>query len=385
MVDVALEKALIAGISGRQVLNTHLAWTVEVTVTLADGRTGRGASPRGETLSIYEDSDIGGRLEPDAVVAEISETLAGQHLTQSELDGLLVERHDRWGAAATYAMSAAFYEATRTGSGTGIPRILFNVLNGGMHAYTNPIRSDSHEYLLVPRSDDLEASVADYIQVLEQTKRALAEIPTTDVGGNRVHDLGDDPNTAAFALMSRLLSETGLSQRFGIMVDASAGDWFRGDRYELPVSATTFEREALVEEWLRVMDRFDLEILEDPFAETDLASWQDLHERRPSHSHLYGDNLTSVEPAELEAKAHLIDGVLLKPDQNGTVTGALRFAELARARGLSIAASHRSIETDAPFLMHLATDIGADYIKIGPFSDFSSVMRTNQLLRGAER
>jgi enolase len=130
------------------------------------------------------------------------------------------------------------------------------------------------------------------------------------------------------------------------------------------------------------MERFDLEILEDPFAETDIASWQELHRRSPERSHLYGDNLTSVQPAELELKAHLIDGVLVKPDQNGTVTGTVRFAELARAAGLSLAASHRSIETDAPFLIHLATDLGAEYIKIGPFSDFSSVMRTNALLRG---
>ncbi len=321
MVDVALEKALIAGVSGRQVLNTHLDWTVEFTVTLADGRTGRGASPRGETPSIYEDRETGGRSAPDEVLKAIAREVEGVELDQAELDALLLEGRAEWGAAATYAMSSAFYEATRPVVLGRTPRILFNVLNGGLHAYTNPIVSDCSEFLLVARSDDLAASVAGYVQILGEAKGALAELPTTTVGGNRVHDLGRDPNLAGFALLERLLADTGLSEQFGLMADASAGDWFVNDQYELSVSGTRLEPGALVEEWLRLMDRFDLEILEDPFAETDVASWADLHRRRPERSHLYGDNLTSVQPAELAAKSHLVDGVLVKPDQNGTVTG----------------------------------------------------------------
>jgi enolase len=183
--------------------------------------------------------------------------------------------------------------------------------------------------------------------------------------------------------MERLLTDTGLIDQYGIMVDASAGDWYIDGHYKMSVTGMAFEPGALVDEWLRIMDRFDLEILEDPFSETDLEAWRVLHQRRPAGTHLYGDNLTSVQPDQLDAKAHLVDGVLVKPDQNGTVTGTLRFAELARAAGLSIATSHRSIETDAPFLVHLTSDLDADYLKVGPFSDFSSVMRTNALLRGA--
>ena len=384
MVDVALEKAMIAGVSGRQVLNTHLAWTVEVTVTLADGRSGRGASPRGETPSIYENRETGGRPAPDEVLRSMARELEGLDIDQAALDGVLIEHQAQWGAAATYAMSSAFYEATRAGEIGRSPRILFNVLNGGLHAYTNPVVSDFSELLLVPRSDDLAAMVAGYLQILAEAEKSLAAMPTTTVGGNLVHDLGADPNTAAFALVEKLLSDTGQSERFGLMTDASAGDWFVDGHYELSVTGERLDPGSLVDEWLRLMDRFDLEILEDPFAETDVASWQALHDRRPARSHLYGDNLTSVQPAELEAKAHLVDGVLVKPDQNGTVTGTLRFAALAREAGLSIAASHRSIETDTAFLVNLSTDLGADYIKIGPFSDFSSVMRTNALLRGLD-
>jgi enolase len=297
---------------------------------------------------------------------------------------MLAQRRHEWGAAAVYAISVAFYEASRRAGPAAAPRILFNLLNGGLHAYTNPITADVTEFLLVPRSEDLEATIAGYAQLLRDTRRALAEIPAREVGGNRVHDLGPEPNVAAFALVEELLGRAGLTDLFGIMIDASAGDWYDGGRYRLPVTERTLEPEQLVDEWLGLMDRFELEILEDPFAETDLAAWQLLHEARPPKCGLYGDNLTSTRPEELEAKVHLVDGVLIKPDQNGTVSGTLRFADAARRAGLRLAASHRSIETDSPFLVHLAADVGVDYTKIGPFSDFSAVMRTNSMLREAQ-
>ncbi|MGW1871199.1 hypothetical protein ACWCPS_37385 [Streptomyces mauvecolor] len=127
--------------------------------------------------------------------------------------------------------------------------------------------------------------------------------------------------------------------------------------------------------------QFDLTMLEDPFAETDLDSWRALHAARPASCQLLGDNLTSTLASELAAKAPLVDAVLLKPNQNGTVSGTLHFATMAKELGLNLIASHRSIETDTPFLANLTTHIEADYFKIGPFSDFSSVMRSNALIR----
>ena len=152
--------------------------------------------------------------------------LEGLDIDQAALDGVLIEHQAQWGAAATYAMSSAFYEATRAGEIGRSPRTLFNVLNGGLHAYTNPVVSDFSELLLVPRSDDFAAMVAGYLQSGEAEK-SLAAMPTTTVGGNLVHDLGADPNTAAFALVEKLLSDTGQSERFGLMTDATpaTGSW----------------------------------------------------------------------------------------------------------------------------------------------------------------
>ena len=389
-----MAQATITAVRARRVLNSHLDWTLETTIELADGRSGRGAAPKGETPSIYEESGrpIAGR---EGELGEaVAATLVGRTVDQAGLDEILAGHREDWGAALLFALSVAFYEATledgsspsQAVAGVRPPRLLFNLLNAGLHAYTNPVVADVTEVLLMPRDDDLARSIDGYRRLLDEAREVLAERPTRLVGANQVHDLGapaGDPsvNDRALDLARTLLDRTGLSQAFELAIDASAGDWSVGERYTLPVSGVTMERDELVDWWLGLIARNDLRWLEDPFAETDRQGWRLLHDRRPEACRILGDNLTSTLPDQLALKAPLVDGVLLKPDQNGTVSGSRAFAALARERGLALITSHRSIETDSPFLVHLSREIGADAIKVGPYSDFSSVMRSNELLR----
>lgn len=379
----------IARLDARRVLNSHLEWTLEFGVELEDGRRGRGAAPRGETPSIYERARD--RVPLTAALDDARRSLMGRSLCQETLDALLLEHQAAWGAAAAYAVSVACYEATWTsgvtsGDGTARrPRILFNLLNGGMHAYTNPIASDFTELLLVPRDEDVSATIDAYRRLLDAASTRLSRMPSRLVGGNRVADLGARPNEGACSLVRELLDDTGLTGQFGVMVDASAGDWVRDDVYELPVSGRRMGTAALVDYWLELIDRHGLEFVEDPFGELDVVGWEALHRARPSRALILGDNFTSSDVTHLDARPDLLDGVLLKPDQAGTVTRAMQFGQRARQLGLQLIASHRSIETDSTFLVHLAGRLQSDWIKIGPFSDFSSVMRTNELLRSSAR
>lgn len=381
------ECAQIAEIGDTLVLNSHLEWIPEFTMRLADGRVGRGATPRGETPSVYEASHTDSGRATD-VTADIRRTLIGETLDQLSLDRLLGDRRTAWGIRTGFALSVAFFEATRTNTLVAdqhSPAVLFNLLNGGLHAYTNPVAADFAEILLVPQTTPLERSIRVYHDLLRGIRLALADLPQRLVGGHRVHDLGADPNEAALLLVHDQLDHTGLTDEFTMMIDASAGDWYDGQRYVLPVSGMSYRPHELVDYWLDLLDRYRITMLEDPLAETDVTSWHALHSARPDQCRLLGDNLTSTLPTELAAKSGLVDGVLVKPDQNGTVSGARQFAELATEAGLCSIASHRSIETDIPFLVHFTAASKMKYIKIGPFSDFSAVMRTNELLRIASR
>lgn len=374
----------IAAARWGQVLNSHLEWTTECEVRLSDGRAGRGSAPRGETPSIFEHSHSQTAV-PRAAIDPYE--LVGLSADQAVVDATLIQRIDTLGSSNVYAASVALFEALR-GNGAGArpapsPRILFNLLNGGLHAYTNPVRADITEVLLASRTDDLVASIEGYRRMMAAARASLADRATMVLNGNEVHDLGADGDDGMLGLATRILEQEGLQEMFGLAVDASAGDWWDSDRYRLPVSDRTLGVDELVERWLELLGRYDLWLLEDPFAETDFRGWEILRAERPEDRLILADNFTSTRPDELEAKQELIDGVLIKPDQNGTISGTSAFARRATEHGLVRVVSHRSIETDSPFIVHLSSDIGAEWVKIGPFSDFSAVMRTNELLRTA--
>ena len=89
-----------------------------------------------------------------------------------------------------------------------------------------------------------------------------------------------------------------------------------------------------------------------------------------------GDNFYSSDAARIAQGAAngCTDGVILKPNQAGTVTAACKSLEVARGLGQIVIASHRSISTESTLVATLACALGADYIKVGPLhTDYSSV------------
>jgi len=60
-----------------------------------------------------------------------------------------------------------------------------------------------------------------------------------------------------------------------------------------------------------------------------------------------------------------INGVIIKPNQIGSVSETLQAASLAKSYGWKIIVSHRSGETMDTFIADLAVGLGADGLKSG--------------------
>jgi enolase len=80
----------------------------------------------------------------------------------------------------------------------------------------------------------------------------------------------------------------------------------------------------------------------------------------------------------LDKKA--ITGIIIKPNQIGTVIEALAVVEVARQAGLKIIVSHRSGETNDDFIADFAVAVSADYIKFGSPVRGERVAKYNRLL-----
>ena len=381
----------IAAIGHRRIFNSHVEPTTEYSMWLSDGSVGRGASPQGETIGIYEDK---GRLVDAAEV--VSEMRKGDALKaafdQGSFDRLLGERiAPVFGKNTCYALSLAFFNASKDASGSTAvgdsadkPRLCCNILNGGWHAYTNPVLSNFPEYLLVAKSADVDEVIGRHADIQRAVQEALAKRPKITVGGNPVTRFATVDDRECVEFLLGVCSDLGLSNDFELMIDASAGDLWRDDRYHLELTdGTERTSEEMAAFWLDLLDQYQLGFLEDPFRETDTDAWARLVSTQ-SRCRIIGDNFYSSDAARIRdgAGRRLSHGVIIKPNQAGTVSATHMAIEAAQETGQLVISSHRSISTESCLLSELTCAYGVDLIKIGPlFTDYSSVLRLNQIVR----
>lgn len=383
--------ASIDSIDELRIYNSHVEPTTEFTIRLSDGACGRGASPHGETIGIYEhESKL---IEPSAVIESFSrDGVLGRDVDQESFDTYLSDKADVFGKNTCYALSLAFYEATQTGSsGDGEtpdsaarPRLCCNILNGGWHAYTNPVLSDFHEYLLVARTDDIETVLSAHNEVQQAVREALLELPKTVVSGNPVNRFSTADNRECIEFLLGIRDRLGLSNDFDLMIDAAAANLQTDDGYRLAITdGSVRSSDEFCDYWLDVTREYPLNFLEDPFGEHDTESWTRLTTSQDT-CQVIGDDFYCSDAARIEAgaTARHTHGVIIKPNQAGSVTAVRRAIETAARSGQTAIASHRSVSTERPFEAVLTCVFGAPYIKIGPLlTDYSSVIRLNEIIR----
>jgi len=178
-----------------------------------------------------------------------------------------------------------------------------------------------------------------------------------------------------------------LADAFDLMIDASGGDLWTDDGYRLAITDNSVRSsEAFYAYWMDIIKQYDLRFLEDPFRETDPEVWQHLTTSQQT-CYVIGDNFYSSDAGRLEegAAASHTHGIVVKPNQAGTVSAVQRTVEVAQRTKQIIITSHRSISTESTFLSTLTCLYGVKYIKIGPLmTDYSSVVRLNEIIRLTE-
>ena len=98
---------------------------------------------------------------------------------------------------------------------------------------------------------------------------------------------------------------------------------------------------------------------------------------------IVGDDLTVTNPSILEQiiPMKLINAVIAKPNQIGTLTETFEFIRMAKENGLQVIVSHRSGDTaEDTFIADLAVAVGAEFIKSGAPARGERVAKYNRLL-----
>lgn len=391
-IDQTIHK--IKSIKCIRILNSHLGFTNEFVIELENGNIGTGASPQGETIGIYEDRMT--RSDTQKIIEEIQQyRLLVNALTQSDFDDFLRLKTKQFGRNNCWALSLAFFNAIHfplhkfwaergVKAGAKFPRLCLNILNGGQHAYTNPVLSDFSEYLLVPKHDTVHKVIRDHAEIQREVKEGLARCERIVVNQNPVHRFKTTDNAECIGFLQEILERLGLIEEYTIMIDASAGDLWTGDGYKFSVTDGSFRSTPELEKyWVDLINEYGIGLLEDPFQEHDYNGWKVLVDSQ-SKCKIIGDNLYSSDADRIEqgSRNGYTHGTIIKPNQAGTVSAVQRAVAMAQSLGQLVITSHRSISTESVFLSHLSVLGGVGYMKIGPlYTDYSSIIRLNELIR----
>lgn len=128
-------------------------------------------------------------------------------------------------------------------------------------------------------------------------------------------------------------------------------------------------------------EQYKLAILEDAFQEDAWDSWKKMYSEMSNSLLVVGDDLLATNPKRVEKAIaeKACNGIVIKPNQIGTVTETLNVIKMSKDAGWKIIVSHRSGETNDSFIADFAVGVGADYIKSGAPARGERVAKYNRL------
>ena len=142
-----------------------------------------------------------------------------------------------------------------------------------------------------------------------------------------------------------------------------------------------------MEYYERLILDYPIYSIEDPLDEEDWGGWELLTTRLGLDMQLVGDDLfvTNVKRLNAGILKEIANAILIKVNQIGTLTEAVDAIQMAQRAGYQAIVSHRSGETEDPFIADLAVGFNTGQIKTGAPCRSERVAKYNQLLRIEER
>lgn len=404
----------IASVSAMEILDSRGNPTLRVFVELRGGVRASASVPSGASTGANEALELrdadpkrysgkGVRHAIANVTDIIAPKLIGFAATrQREIDRLLIdldgtEDKSRLGANAILGVSMAIARAAANSVGQPLYRYLvgvdarrlpvpmMNVINGGAHADNS---LDFQEFMLVPHGAPTFAEAVRYgSEVFHALKALLTRLGhVTSVGdeGGFAPKLRD--NDEACDLIVEAIRAAGFvpGEQVAIALDPAASAFcVAGGGYELRKSGggsrTGHQLIDLYSQW---SSRYPIVSIEDGLGESDWDGFRALTAKLGDRIQIVGDDIyvTNTKFIRRGIAEHTTNAVLIKLNQIGTVTETIEAIDLCRKANWQFIISHRSGETEDPFIADFAVATGSSQIKTGSLCRSERVAKYNRLL-----
>ncbi len=419
MILNSLNGTKIRELHARQILDSRGNPTVEVELTMGDGRKVVSAVPSGASTGAFEavelrDGDkeyyLGkGVLKAVGFVNEqIAEAVEGMDvLHQAEIDRVLIEldgtdNKANFGANAILGVSLAVAKAGALATGMDLYRYLggvngkllpvpmMNIMNGGAHA-DNSV--DIQEFMIMPVGAKSFAEGLRWgSEIYHTLKKVLKEKGlATGVGDEGGFAPNLPSNEDALKAIVEAVEKAGykLGDEIKLALDVAANELYNEEtgHYALKSEGRDFTPEELISYYEDLVSKYPIISIEDGLAEEDWENWAKLNERLGHKIQIVGDDLfvTNIKRLSRGIAEKSANSILIKLNQIGTITETMDAIEMAKKAGFTAVVSHRSGETADSSIADLAVAMNTGQIKTGAPARVDRIEKYNQLLRIEER
>ena len=400
----------IIKIKARQVYDSRGNPTIEAEV-FTKNKSSKAICPSGASTGTYEafeKRDINNKKylgksvlsAVNLINSKISKKLKGQSIhNQEKIDAIMInldgtKQKIKLGANSILAVSIAvkklsakvkklpLYKAFFVKKNFKLPVPLMNIINGGAHA-NNGLRIQ--EFMIRPdcAKNFSEAMRICYVVIKNLNKLIKNKGLSTSVGDEGGFAPMINNNNQALDLIVKAIQKSGLrnGKDVSICLDVAANELIKKKKYSIH-SKSFISVEKSIEEYKKIIKKYDIKSIEDPFAENDWNSWNKLM-RSVKKIQIVGDDLyvTNLERLKKGFLNLSSNAILIKPNQIGTVSETLEVIKFAQIIGFKTIISHRSGDSEDTFIADLAVGTNSNQIKTGSLARSERVAKYNQLIR----
>ena len=334
------------------------------------------------------------------VNTKISKKLKGQNVhNQVRIDTLLIKldgtrQKTNLGANAMLAVSMAvkklsakvkklpLYKTFSVKKNFQLPYPLMNIINGGAHA-NNGLRIQ--EFMIRP---DRAKSFSEAMRVCFLVIKSLSKLIKDNGLSTSVGDEGGfapmiSSNNQALDLIVSAIKKAGFKngKDVSICLDVAANELFKKNKYSIH-SKSYISVEKSIKEYQKIINKYKIKSIEDPFAENDWLAWNKLM-KSVNNVQIVGDDLyvTNLERLKKGFLNITSNSILIKLNQIGTVSETLDVIKFAQTIGYKTIISHRSGDSEDTFIADLSVGTNSNQIKTGSLARSERVAKYNQLIR----
>ena len=334
------------------------------------------------------------------VNSKISKKLKNTNLHDQELiDSLLIKldgtkQKSNLGANAILAVSIAvkklsakikkipLYKTFLLKNNFKLPYPLMNIINGGVHA-NNGLRIQ--EFMIRPDKAKSFSEAMRMCFLIIQNLKTLIKINklSTSVGDEGGFAPMINSNEKALDLIVKAINKSGFKngKDVSICLDVAANELFKNANYSIH-SKKFISVDKTIKQYLKIINKYHIKSIEDPFAENDWTSWNKIM-KLVSNVQIVGDDLyvTNLERLKKGFLNNSSNAILIKLNQIGTVSETLDVIRFAQIIGYKTIISHRSGDSEDTFISDLAVGTNSNQIKTGSLARSERVAKYNQLIR----